>query len=97
MILPRPYEWQDFTHKPAKYKTRVIHPCKPPKDVSYQHMPFFTLKVDKVFDVLYEAGHPSLHEDLPLHVDDGEDCLLLVRNSKGEIGWALASFLVPLE
>jgi hypothetical protein len=42
-------------------------------------------------------------------VDDGEDCLLLVRElidgegggrdvkARGEVGWALASFLVPLE
>jgi hypothetical protein len=60
--------------------------------------------------VLREYGHPSTHPDLPLYVDDGEDCLLLVREvidmeggrgrdakDKGEVGWALASFLIPLD
>ena len=81
----------------ALYACRVVHPCNPPDGVSYRSLPFFTLRVDAVFDVLREYGHPSLHEDLPLYVDDGEDCLLLVRDSVGEIGWSLASFLIPLD
>jgi hypothetical protein len=32
-----------------------------------------------------------------VQVDDGDDCLLLVRDERGELGWALASFLVPLD
>jgi len=60
-------------------------------------MPFFTLQVNAVFDVLREFGHPSLHPDLPLYVDDGEDCLLLVRDYVGQVGWSLASFLIPLD
>lgn len=38
-----------------------------------------TLKVDEIYTVLQEAGHPSMHDGLPVHVDEGEDCLLLVR------------------
>jgi hypothetical protein len=79
------------------YACRVVHPCNPPDGVSYRNLPFFTLRVNTVFDVLKEYGHPSLHEDLPLYVDDGEDCLLLVRDIVGNIGWSLASFLIPLD
>jgi len=81
----------------AMYSCRVVHPCNPPDGVSYRNLPFFTLEVNNVFDILKEYGHPSLHEDLPLYVDDGEDCLLLVRDGFGDIGWSLASFLIPLD
>jgi hypothetical protein len=48
--------------------------------------------------VLKEAGHPSRHRDLPaLLVDEGEDCLLLARDSNGELGWLIASFLFPAD
>ncbi|PIL33688.1 hypothetical protein GSI_04312 [Ganoderma sinense ZZ0214-1] len=82
---------------PSLYECRVIHPCEPPEGVEYRSLPFFTLVVDEVYDILQEAGHPSVHRDLPLYVDDGEDCLLLVRNDAGDIGWALASFMVPMD
>lgn len=88
----------------ALYTTRAIHPCLPPAGVSYRDLPFFQLVYGDSFDVLREYGHPSTHVDLPLYVDDGEDCLLLVRaRSKGggyeagEVGWALASFLLPVD
>ncbi|KAF8557908.1 hypothetical protein OG21DRAFT_1456688 [Imleria badia] len=88
----------------ALYITRAIHPCIPPTGVSYRGLPFFHLVYGDSFDVLREYGHPSTHVDLPLYVDDGEDCLLLVRaRSKGggyetgEVGWALASFLLPVD
>lgn len=81
----------------ALYACRVVHPCNPPDGISYRDLPFFTLRVDAVFEVLKELGHPSLFGDLPLYVDDGEDCLLLVRDSVGDIGWSLASFLIPLD
>ena len=81
----------------AMYQCQVIFPCTPPPDVSYQELPFFTLRVGEVYDVLQEQGHPSIHPDLPLYVDDGEDCLLLVRNKADDIGWALASFLLPVD
>ncbi|KAF9222409.1 hypothetical protein BS17DRAFT_186920 [Gyrodon lividus] len=88
----------------ALYTTRAIHPCLPPAGVSYRDLPFFPLVHGDSFDVLREYGHPSTHVDLPLYVDDGEDCLLLVRaRSKGggyeagDVGWALASFLLPVD
>jgi len=101
--------------KPAKYTCVVTHPCKPPSTgsgtnsmpLSYFSFPFFTLKEGELYDVLQEAGHPSLHPNLPLIVDEGEDCLLLCRRCivrggigsevvEGDsIGWALASFLEP--
>ena len=88
----------------ALYTTRAIHPCLPPAGVSYRGLPFFQLVYGDSFDVLREYGHPSTHVDLPLYVDDGEDCLLLVRaRSKGggyeagDVGWALASFLLPVD
>ncbi|OJA17335.1 hypothetical protein AZE42_05918 [Rhizopogon vesiculosus] len=92
------------------YQCAAIHVCIPPPGVSYRGLPFFELRPGDTFDVLREYGHPSTHPDLPLYVDDGEDCLLLVREvvdlegvrgkdtkGKGEVGWALASFLVPLD
>lgn len=79
------------------YQCRVIHPCEPPPGVSYRDIGFFTLVVDDVYDILQEAGHPSIHRDLPLYVDDGEDCLLLARSEAGEVGWVLASFLLPVD
>ncbi|KAI0701003.1 hypothetical protein C8T65DRAFT_579908 [Cerioporus squamosus] len=82
---------------PPLYQCRVIHPCEPPPGVSYRDIPFFTLRVDDVYDILQEAGHPSTHRDLPLYVDDGEDCLLLARNEAGDVGWVLASFLLPVD
>jgi len=50
-----------------------------------------------MYEVLQEAGHPSMHPKLPLYVDDGEDCLLLCRDVQQNVGWALASFLEPLD
>jgi dynamin-binding protein len=74
----------------------VVHPCRPPAVVSYFGFPFFTLVEGDRYQVLQEAGHPSIHPKLPLYVDDGEDCLLLCRNKVGGVGWALASFLQPI-
>jgi hypothetical protein len=94
---------------PTLYKCAAFHACMPPQGVSYRGLPFFELRPGDTFDVLREYGHPNTHPDLPLYVDDGEDCLLLVRevvdveggrggmSGRGEVGWALASFLVPLD
>lgn len=82
--------------KRAKYVCQVVHGCQPPAAVSYFSFPFFTLVEGDLYEVLQEAGHPSIHPKLPLYVDDGEDCLLLCRDEYGNVGWALASFLAPL-
>ncbi|KAH9485619.1 Rho guanine nucleotide exchange factor gef1 [Psilocybe cubensis] len=86
-----------WASKPAKYFCQVIHPCKPPPSISYYSFPFFTLREGELYEVLQEAGHPSIHPKLPLYVDDGEDCLLLCRDGRGVVGWALASFLEPVD
>ncbi|KAL0569147.1 hypothetical protein V5O48_012821 [Marasmius crinis-equi] len=89
---------ESWSTAPVRYTCLVVHACKPPAPVSYHGFPFFTLKEGECFDVLHEAGHPGTHRKLPLYVDDGEDCLLLCRRrGEGEVGWALASFLEPLE
>jgi hypothetical protein len=80
----------------AKYMCQVVHSCHPPAAVSYFSFPFFTLTEGEIYQVLQEAGHPSIHPKLPLYVDDGEDCLLLCRDEEGNVGWALASFLAPV-
>jgi hypothetical protein len=82
---------------PPLYTCRVVHECEPPEGVEYYGLPFFKLFLDDVYQVLKEAGHPSRHRDLPLLVDEGEDCLLLARDSSGELGWLLASFLFPVD
>ena len=84
-------------HAPSIYSCRVIHECDPPEGVQYYSLPFFRLSLDDVYHVLKEAGHPCRHRDLPLLVDEGEDCLLLARDSAGELGWLLASFLYPVD
>ena len=80
---------------PAAYAVVVVHPFET-RDVIYREHPFFQLQLDEIYDVLDYAGHPSKCEGLPLHVDDMSDSLLLVRSEYGEIGWALASFVVPI-
>ena len=82
---------------PCMYECRVVHPCYPPQGTQYKDLPFFILEFGNIFDVIREEGHPSKHPELPLVLDDGEDCLLLVRNRRGELGWALASFLLPVD
>lgn len=82
---------------PPLYTCRVVHECEPPEGVEYYGLPFFKLFLGDVYQVLKEAGHPSRHRDLPLLVDEGEDCLLLARDSSGELGWLLASFLFPVD
>ncbi|KAL0955621.1 hypothetical protein HGRIS_001854 [Hohenbuehelia grisea] len=89
--------YPSWTSAPAKYMCQVVHACHPPPGVSYFSYPFFTLVEGDVYEVLHEAGHPSMHPKLPLHIDDGADCLLLVRDANAVIGWALASFLIPLD
>ncbi|KAF9562949.1 Dbl homology domain-containing protein [Agrocybe pediades] len=92
-----PSQRDSWVSKPAKYICQVVHPCRPPDDVSYYSFPFFVLKEGDLYEVLQEAGHPSIHPQLPLYVDEGVDCLLLCRNGNGVVGWALASFLEPLD
>jgi dynamin-binding protein len=81
----------------STYYCQVVHPCEPPEGVQYRGTPFRVLRVGDVLEILEEHGHPSTHRDLPLYVDEGEDCLMLVRDQQDRVGWALASFLLPLD
>ncbi|GJE98187.1 hypothetical protein PsYK624_144090 [Phanerochaete sordida] len=81
---------------PTLYECVVVFPLAPPYPVVYRGLPFFNLRANQVYAILAEEGHPSSFPDLPLKVDDGVDCLMMVRSDRGDIGWALASFLQPL-
>ncbi|KAG9009841.1 hypothetical protein FRB94_013543 [Tulasnella sp. JGI-2019a] len=88
-------------HNPLEPPPSPLYACatlvqfKPLSNVPYMNLPFLTLHVGDTIQVLYEAGHPSEHP-LPFFVDEGDDCLLVVRDEAGRVGWAFASFLVPL-
>ena len=94
---PTASQCNPWMSQPAKYICKVVHECRPPALVSYNSLPFFTLRIGEVYGILQEAGHPSIHPGLPLYIDDdGEDCLLLCRDENDLVGWALASFLMLL-
>ena len=67
------------------------------RDVIYDGVGFHRLEIGKRLGIVQEFGHPSMHPALPVHIDDGEDCLLLAVDEYGDVGWAFASFLVPVD
>ncbi|KAK7691906.1 hypothetical protein QCA50_005311 [Cerrena zonata] len=75
----------------------VVVDCKLLEGVQYYGIPFHTLVVGDVYEVLQNCGHPREHKGFPLHVDEEEECLLLVKNLEGDVGWALASFVLPTD
>ncbi|KAF8305053.1 hypothetical protein DL93DRAFT_2233219 [Clavulina sp. PMI_390] len=100
---PRPDEDASFPRPrtPAEayetmYTVACVHPFHPPPGATHQEYPFLSLEINDVVDILLEAGHPSTHPGLPIYVDDGEDCMLMGRDERNNIGWCLASFVVPL-
>ncbi|KZV88381.1 hypothetical protein EXIGLDRAFT_722762 [Exidia glandulosa HHB12029] len=86
------------TDAEALYTCTVVHPCVPPTTAAYVGLPFLPLAVGDILEILHEAGHPAQHaKELPIVVqEDEEDCMLVARDESGRVGWALASFLVPL-
>ena len=78
------------------YIVSCVHPFQPPEGVTHLDLPFLTLDVGDVVDILLEDGHPSTHENLPIYVDEGDDCMLVGRDERDRIGWCLASFFLPL-
>jgi hypothetical protein len=78
------------------YRCATVYPFLPPPETRYHSLPFLTLHVGDTVDVLSEEGHPSEHEDMPLYVDDGDDCMLVARDENGRVGWVLASFVVQM-
>lgn len=65
----------------------------------YQGYTFLPLQAGDTVEVLSEEGHPREHEELPIRPEDEDvgDCLLLIRDEEGTVGWALASFLAILD
>lgn len=82
---------------PVMYECEVITAFDVGRDVTYEGIPFHRLKIGNRLGILQEAGHPCTHPNLPIHVDDGEDCLLMARNIEGAVGWVFASFLIPVD
>jgi hypothetical protein len=80
---------------PALYIVTCVHPFHPPRGAVHLKLPFLTLNVGDHCEVLSEAGPPSMHDAIPIYVDDGEDCLLVCRDERGRVGWTLASFVLP--
>lgn len=80
------------------YTCTAVHPCVPLKTDKFVGLPFLTLAVGDILEILHEAGHPAPHaHELPVMVQEEEDdCMLIARDERGRVGWALASFLVPL-
>jgi hypothetical protein len=78
------------------YVVTCVHPFHPPQGVIHLNMPFLSLQINDVVDILLEDGHPSTHPNLPIYVDDGDDCMLVGRDEQDNIGWCLASFVMPL-
>ena len=82
---------------PVLYACEVVSPFHLDRDVMYEGYEFHRLEVGMRLGVVEEHGHPCTHPTLPVHIDDGEDCLLLAMDTYGDIGWAFASFLVPVD
>ncbi|KAH7102142.1 hypothetical protein BKA62DRAFT_118078 [Auriculariales sp. MPI-PUGE-AT-0066] len=87
-------------NQPAMYSCTAVQMCMPSTGARYAGLPFLILAVGDLVDVLLEGGHPArLQEELPIILpsrEDEEDTLLIVRDERGRVGWALASFLLPL-
>lgn len=92
---PRPSSFVYTT--PVMYECEAITTFNAGRDVKYEGIPFHKLKTGRRLGILQEAGHPCTHPNLPIHVDDGEDCLLMAMDTEGTVGWVFASFLIPVD
>ena len=90
------------SHSQGPYSTPVLYACEAitpfrlGREALYEGIGFHTLAVGTRLGIIRELGHPCMHKSLPVHVDDGEDCLLLAMDVDDNVGWAFASFLVPV-
>ncbi|CCO29328.1 hypothetical protein BN14_03337 [Rhizoctonia solani AG-1 IB] len=84
------------SHHPVLYAAAAIHPFDPATSATHLGLPFLKLEIGDTLEILLEARHPKEHKDLPIPYDDAPDCMLVARTDKGEEGWALASYLMPL-
>ena len=91
------------SHSQGPYLTSVLYACEAVtpfhlgRGVVYDGRGFHRLEVGTRLGIVEEYGHPCMHPLLPVHVDDGEDCLLLAVDEHANVGWAFASFLVPVD
>ena len=91
------------SHSQGPYSTPVLYECEAVspfhlgRDVLYDGIGFHRLEVGMKLGIVQEFGHPCMHPALPVHIDDGEDCLLLAKDVYENVGWAFASFLVPVD
>ena len=91
------------SHSQGPYSTPVLYACKAvspfhlDRDALYEGIGFHRLEVGMRLGIVQEYGHPCTHPSLPVHIDDGEDCLLLAMDVYQKVGWAFASFLVPVD
>jgi len=87
-------------HQLPLYSCTAVQMCMPTTSVRYGGLPFLILAVGDMVDVLLEGGHPArIADELPIILpsrEDEDDTMLVVRDERGRIGWALASFLLPL-
>ena len=96
-------ESSNSTHSQGPYSTPVLYACEAitafrlGRHALYQGYGFHTLEVGTRLGIIEERGHPCTHPSLPVHVDDGEDCLLLAVDEYGNQGWAFASFMMPVD
>ena len=82
---------------PVLYACEAVSPFHLGRDVLYDGVGFHRLEVGMRLGIVQEFGHPCMHPALPVHIDDGEDCLLLAKDVYENVGWAFASFLVPVD
>ena len=88
---------QDARITPVLYACEAICLLHPNQDALYEGIGFHRLEVGMRLGILQEFGHPRMHPELPLYIDDGDDCLLLAVDIYENIGWAFASFLIPVD
>ena len=74
-----------------------------PKDIRYAGLPFLSLDIGDLVNIIKDAGRPSQHPELEPVVSDGVDTLFIGRklpdrpDAEAEVGWLWASFVMPLE
>lgn len=76
--------------------------ASPSEKVFYAGLPFLTIRVGDVVNVLKEAGRPADHPELRPAVSDGLDTLFIGRTlpeggEEPELGWVWASFVIPIQ
>jgi hypothetical protein len=76
----------------------------PRNNIEYAGLPFLTLRIGDVINIIKDAGRPSKHPQLVPVVRDGVDTLFMGKRvpdagetGTSEVGWLWASFVIPIE